>query len=279
MAPVRLVRGASVRSARPSARCATARREGCRRSARPAAGGGRPRAPGRPSTLGQRGRRPAAGGRGQRRRPGRAAAGRRSRSPRPPSTRGAHPNRPLVDQPGRASLEGVRSLSLVAGDPASCSPVGGSLRQLATALRTSGRARLAAIAGPDLQRPEPRWPGPVAGSPPSTRPPPLRRTGSMPSVRPCRTMPPTSPRRSPTARRGGPGGGRRAAGHDGASPQPGGLAGSPTPPQTRRATPSVRRSSPSSTGCRRLGARRHRLAASVAASSSVLADRARRLRR
>ncbi|GAB3065471.1 hypothetical protein [Phycicoccus sp. Root101] len=44
-------------------------------------------------------------------------------------------------------------MTLVAGDPASCSRVGGSLRQLATALRSSGRAVHGAMADPDLQRP------------------------------------------------------------------------------------------------------------------------------
>jgi hypothetical protein len=43
-------------------------------------------------------------------------------------------------------------MSLVCGDPASCSRVGGSLRQLATALRTSGRATHTALTHPDLQR-------------------------------------------------------------------------------------------------------------------------------
>lgn len=41
-------------------------------------------------------------------------------------------------------------MSLVAGDPASCSRVGGSLRQLATTLRTSARAVAAAAADPEL---------------------------------------------------------------------------------------------------------------------------------
>ena len=44
-------------------------------------------------------------------------------------------------------------MTLVAGDPASCSRVGGSLRQLATALRSNGRAVHRAMADPDLQRP------------------------------------------------------------------------------------------------------------------------------
>ena len=44
-------------------------------------------------------------------------------------------------------------MSEVAGDPASCSLVGGSLRRLATTLRTSGRATRAALAAPDLGRP------------------------------------------------------------------------------------------------------------------------------
>lgn len=44
-------------------------------------------------------------------------------------------------------------MSEVAGDPASCSLVGGSLRRLATSLRTSGRATRAALADPDLGRP------------------------------------------------------------------------------------------------------------------------------
>ena len=44
-------------------------------------------------------------------------------------------------------------MSLVAGDPASCSRVGGSLRQLATSLRASGRATHTAIADPGLLRP------------------------------------------------------------------------------------------------------------------------------
>ncbi|MEO5981227.1 MAG: hypothetical protein ABIQ13_02815 [Pedococcus sp.] len=44
-------------------------------------------------------------------------------------------------------------MTLVTGDPASCSRVGGSLRQLATALRTNGRATHTAIADPALQRP------------------------------------------------------------------------------------------------------------------------------
>lgn len=44
-------------------------------------------------------------------------------------------------------------MTLVAGDPASCSRVGGSLRQLATSLRTSGRALHTAMTDPALQRP------------------------------------------------------------------------------------------------------------------------------
>ena len=44
-------------------------------------------------------------------------------------------------------------MTLVTGDPASCSRVGGSLRRLATSLRTSGRATHAAIADPALHRP------------------------------------------------------------------------------------------------------------------------------
>jgi hypothetical protein len=44
-------------------------------------------------------------------------------------------------------------MTVVTGDPASCSRVGGSLRQLATALRTSARTTRTAMDDPDLKRP------------------------------------------------------------------------------------------------------------------------------
>lgn len=43
-------------------------------------------------------------------------------------------------------------MTVVTGDPASCSRVGGSLRQLATVLRVSARDTHAALDDPDLQR-------------------------------------------------------------------------------------------------------------------------------
>lgn len=46
-------------------------------------------------------------------------------------------------------------MSAVAGDPASCSTLGGSLRQLATRLRTAGHEAHDAFAGDDDARPAP----------------------------------------------------------------------------------------------------------------------------
>ena len=97
----------------------------------------------------------------------------------------------------------VAPVSVVAGDPASCSQLGGTLRQLATRLRTTGRAAHDAFDDGDDDPPGAGRSAQARRRVDAARC--RRRRGgrarSTGSARPCRRTPPTWPRRSPTRRR------------------------------------------------------------------------------
>lgn len=172
-------------------------------------------------------------------------------------------------------------MTLVAGDPASCSRVGGSLRQLATALRTSGRATQTAVADPDLQRP-----GTVvararrqltglaeAATAASVE---LDRVGSALQDHAADLSEAVADVRALAARAEAVGlqvAGGRLVPAWGVSGVADGSADAARAEQRAGLQPELDRL------LAVLAARRHRLAATVAASSSVLADHARTLRR
>ncbi|WP_406831761.1 hypothetical protein ABEG17_02795 [Pedococcus sp. KACC 23699] len=172
-------------------------------------------------------------------------------------------------------------MSLVAGDPASCSRVGGSLRQLATSLRTSSRAVAAAATDPEL--PVRGTVGARAhrrvrhlGDASSAAADELDRIGSALQDHAADLAEAVADVRGLTAR-------AEAAGlqvRDGQVVPVWGVSGlADAPADAAREQHREALQSELHRLLAVLAARRHRLAASVSASSSVLADHAARLRR
>lgn len=172
-------------------------------------------------------------------------------------------------------------MTLVTGDPASCSRVGGSLRQLATALRTSARATQTAVAAPDLHRPgtvvaRARHQLTALGDAAEVAALELDRIGSALQDHAADLAEAVADVRAVLAR--AETAGLRAT--DGRLAPEWGVSGVADAPAD--AAREEQRDSLQSELDRLLAvlsARRHRLAATMAASSSVLADHARTLRR
>ena len=172
-------------------------------------------------------------------------------------------------------------MTLVTGDPASCSRVGGSLRQLATSLRTSGRATHAALADPTLRRPgtvvaRARRQLTALDDAAATAAGELDRVGSALQDHAADLAEAVADVRALTARAEAAGL-RVAEGRLAPVWGVSGLADAPT--DASRAEQSTVLQAELDRLLSVLAARRRRLAATVAASSSVLADHAKALRR